>query len=49
MLALIIMLFNDFGLTPWVGNIMFSFAIFMTLISGFDYLYKNRHIILESL
>lgn len=48
MLALIIMLFNDFGLTPWIGNIMFSFAIFMTLISGWDYLFKNRHVIFES-
>lgn len=49
MVALIIMLFNDFGLTPWIGNILFWIAILFTLVSGFDYLYKNRKVILESI
>ena len=49
MFALVILLFNDFGLTPWIGNIIFWFAILMTLISGIDYFWKNRKIILASI
>ncbi|MDD4194596.1 MAG: CDP-diacylglycerol--glycerol-3-phosphate 3-phosphatidyltransferase [Acholeplasmataceae bacterium] len=48
MVALIILLFNDFGLTVWIGNVLFYIAIFFTLMSGIDYLYKNRKVILES-
>lgn len=54
MLAIIMFLFNDFGLTlihpnlVWVTNIVYYIAIFFTVWSGFDYLYKNREIILES-
>jgi len=49
MVALIVLLFNDFGLTPWIGNILFWIAIALTVISGLDYLIKNRAIILESI
>ena len=54
MLAIIMFLFNDFGLTlihpnlVWVTNIVYYIAIFFTVWSGIDYLYKNREIILES-
>lgn len=49
MFALIVLLFNDFGLSMWIGDILFYVAIFFTLMSGIDYLYKNRNIILESI
>lgn len=49
MLALIIMLFNDFGLPVIIGDITWYIAVFFTALSGFDYLYKNRSIILESI
>lgn len=54
MLAIIMFLFNDLGLTlihpnlVWVTNIVYYIAIFFTVWSGIDYLYKNREIILES-
>lgn len=54
MIAIIMFLFNDFGLTmihgelAWITNIIYYLAIFFTIWSGFDYLYKNRKIILES-
>lgn len=49
MIALILMLFNDFGLPQLIGNIIFWIAILFTLISGIDYLLKNRKVILESI
>lgn len=55
MLAIIMFLFNDFGLTlihqnlEWVANSMYYLAILFTVWSGFDYLYKNRKIIFESM
>ncbi len=49
MIALILMLFNDFGLPMIIGNIIFWIAITFTLISGIDYFIKNRKIILESI
>jgi CDP-diacylglycerol--glycerol-3-phosphate 3-phosphatidyltransferase len=49
MVALIIMLFNDFGLPALIGDIIFWIAILFTLISGFDYLIKNKEVILESI
>jgi CDP-diacylglycerol---glycerol-3-phosphate 3-phosphatidyltransferase len=49
MIALIIMLFNDFGLPTLIGDIIFWIAILFTLISGFDYLIKNKEVILESI
>lgn len=49
MVALIILLFNDFGLTHWIGDVAFYIAIFMTVVSGVDYFMKNRNIIFESM
>ena len=43
------MLFNDFGLTPWIGNVIFYIAILFTLISGIDYLIKNKQVVFESI
>ncbi|WP_025724619.1 CDP-diacylglycerol--glycerol-3-phosphate 3-phosphatidyltransferase [Acholeplasma granularum] len=54
MVAIILFLFNDFGLNlvepnlVWITNIIYYVAIFFTIISGFDYIYKNKDIILES-
>ncbi len=49
MIALILMLFNDFGLPAMIGNVIFWLAIFFTIVSGVDYILKNRKIILESI
>ena len=49
MVALILMLFNDFGLPMIIGDVIFWIAIIFTLISGIDYLLKNKKIILESI
>lgn len=49
MVALLIMLFNDFGLSLIVGDIVWYIAILFTLISGLDYVMKNRKIIFESM
>lgn len=48
MVALVLMLFNDFGFTPWIADIIFWIAILFTLISGIDYLLKNKKIVFES-
>ena len=55
MVAIIILLFNDFGLTNinehlvWIGNSVYYIAVFFTVFSGWDYLYKNRQVVLESI
>jgi len=49
MVALIILLFKDFSLTPWIGNIVFWIAIVLTVVSGIDYLVKSKKTILESI
>ena len=49
MVALVVLLFHDFGITPWIGDILFYLAILMTLVSGIDYFIKNRNIIFESM
>ena len=49
MFALFVLLFNDFGLTPWFGNIAFYIAVILTVLSGIDYLVKNRQMILVSI
>lgn len=49
MIALVLMLFNDFGITPWIANVIFWIAILFTLISGIDYLLKNKKVVFESI
>jgi CDP-diacylglycerol---glycerol-3-phosphate 3-phosphatidyltransferase len=49
MLAIFIMLFNDFGLPVLIGDMTFYVAVVLTAISGFEYLYHTRHIIFESM
>lgn len=55
MIAIIIFLFNDFGLVTinpafqWLGDSIYYLAIFFTIFSGFDYLWKNRGVVLESM
>jgi CDP-diacylglycerol---glycerol-3-phosphate 3-phosphatidyltransferase len=49
MLALTIMLFNDFGLPILIGDIIFWIAIFFTVMSGMDYLIKNRKVMFQSI
>lgn len=43
-IALIVLLFNDFGI-KLLGDILLYLAIFTTLLSGVDYVYKNRDLI----
>ena len=43
------MLFNDFGLPVLIANIIWYLAVFFTALSGIDYIYKNREIVLESI
>lgn len=55
LVAIIILLFNDFGLTAinpnfvWVGNAIYYIALIFTVISGVDYFMKNRKVVLESI
>lgn len=49
MVALIILLFNDFGLPMIIGDILFYLAIFFTAFSGIDYLLKNKQTVFESM
>lgn len=56
MVAIIVMLFNGFGLINLIREGMFDYismglywiAIILTLLSGIDYLIRNRDIIMES-
>jgi len=49
MIALIVLLFNDFMLPMIIGDVLFYLAIFFTAFSGMDYLLKNKEIVFESL
>ncbi|HHY96804.1 MAG TPA: CDP-diacylglycerol--glycerol-3-phosphate 3-phosphatidyltransferase [Acholeplasma sp.] len=55
MVAIIIMLFNDFGLAQinsnliWIGNSIYYLAVFFTVFSGLDYFMKNKNVVLESI
>lgn len=42
MLALILLLFNDFGLPSLIGNIIYYVAVLLTIISGVDYFIKMK-------
>lgn len=48
MIAMILMLFNDFGLNVIYGNIIWYLAVVLTLISGLDYVFKNLNVFKES-
>lgn len=47
--ALVVLLFNDFGFDPLVGDILFYVAVLLTLLSGVDYFWKNRKLVFESI
>lgn len=49
MIAIIVLLFNDFNLPHIIGDILYYSAVAITLISGIDYFIKNRKVVLESL
>lgn len=56
MIAIIFMLFNGFGIGQalkleydYFSFTLYGIAILFTIISGVDYLYKNRNIILETM
>lgn len=49
MVALIWLLFNDFTLPLIIGDILFYLAIALTVISGLEYLLKNKEVVLESI
>lgn len=48
-IALVVLLFNDFGLTPWIGDILLWVALIFTVLSGADYFWKNRQLVFESI
>ena len=49
MIALVVLLFNDFALPIIIGDVLFYLAVFFTAFSGLDYLVKNKHIVFESM
>jgi CDP-diacylglycerol---glycerol-3-phosphate 3-phosphatidyltransferase len=49
MMALTWLLFNDFGLSNFIGDLLFYSAISLTIISGLEYLIKNKDVVLESI
>ncbi|MDY0276872.1 MAG: CDP-diacylglycerol--glycerol-3-phosphate 3-phosphatidyltransferase [Acholeplasma sp.] len=49
MIALIVIFFNNFGLNTIVGDILWYIAVFFTVLSGVDYLLKNKTIVFESI
>lgn len=44
MASIIIALFYETSITTMLFPIVFYFAVFMTLVSGIDYFYKNRQV-----
>ncbi|NLK12954.1 MAG: CDP-diacylglycerol--glycerol-3-phosphate 3-phosphatidyltransferase [Candidatus Phytoplasma sp.] len=49
MIALVWLLFNDFTLMTIIGDVLFYLAIALTVISGLEYLIKNKEVVLESI
>lgn len=48
-IALVFLLFNNFGLTHWIGDILLWIALAATVLSGVEYFYKNKHLVFESI
>jgi CDP-diacylglycerol---glycerol-3-phosphate 3-phosphatidyltransferase len=48
-IALVVLLFNDFGLPTLVGDILLWLALIFTVLSGADYFWKNRQLVFESI
>ncbi len=48
MVALILLLFNDFTMPEVIADVLFWIAILLTALSGIDYAMKNRSIIFET-
>lgn len=48
-LALTVLLFNNFGFDKLFGDTLLWLALVFTVLSGADYFYKNKHIIFESI
>lgn len=48
MIALILLLFNDFSMPEMIADVLFWAAIVLTTLSGIDYAMKNRSIIFET-
>lgn len=48
-IALVVLLFNDFGLPTLIGDILLWLALVFTVLSGADYFWKNRHLVFESI
>ena len=48
-IALVVLLFNDFGLPNLVGDILLWLALLFTVLSGADYFWKNRRLVFESI
>ncbi len=49
MVSIIWILFNDFGLTPIIGNVLYYIAVALTIYSGLDYVIKNKESIFKNL
>ncbi len=47
--ALVVLLFNDFGLPVIIGDVLLWLALLFTVLSGADYFWKNRHLVFESI
>jgi len=48
MLALVLLLFNDFSMPEIIADLLFWAAILLTTLSGLDYAVKNRQILFET-
>lgn len=48
-IALTVLLFNNFGLDALFGNVLLWIAILFTVLSGIEYFFSNKDIIFESI
>lgn len=56
MFAIVVLLFNNFAFTSsmeqpmgWIAAVIYYIAVLLTVISGLDYFWKNRKVVLESI